>query len=58
MVAKPKDQPKDDQLIRTTVRLPQSMMAAAKHRAIDEGVTLQDVIARALEQYLAKKGGR
>jgi predicted DNA binding CopG/RHH family protein len=50
--------PKEDQLIRTTVRLPQSMMAAAKHRAIDEGLTLQDVIGRALEQYLAKKGGR
>lgn len=50
--------PKEDQLIRTTVRLPQSMMTAAKHRAIDEGLTLQDVITRALEQYLAKKGGR
>ncbi len=50
--------PKEDQLIRTTVRLPQSMMTAAKHRAIDEHLTLQDVITRALEQYLAKKGGR
>jgi predicted DNA binding CopG/RHH family protein len=50
--------PKEDQLIRTTVRLPQSMMTAAKHRAIDEQLTLQDVITRALEQYLAKKGGR
>jgi predicted DNA binding CopG/RHH family protein len=50
--------PKEDQLIRTTVRLPQSVMTAAKHRAIDEGLTLQDVITRAIEQYLAKKGGR
>ncbi len=50
--------PKEDQLVRTTVRLPQSMMTAAKHRAIDEHLTLQDVITRAIEQYLAKKGGR
>ena len=50
--------PKDDELIRTTIRLPQSMVSAAKHRAIDEGITLQDLITRAVEQYLAKKGGR
>ena len=50
--------PKEDELIRTTIRLPQSMVSAAKHRAIDEGITLQDLITRAVDQYLAKKGGR
>ncbi len=47
-----------DELLRTTVRLPQSLMTAAKHRAIDDGITLQDLIIRAVEQYLGKKGGR
>lgn len=48
---------KDKRLVRTTVRLPQSLLSAAKHRAIDEGATLQDVITRALQRYL-QRGGR
>ena len=48
----------EDVLVRTTVRLPQSLLNAAKHRGIDEGHSLQEVITRALKQYLAKKGGR
>ena len=48
----------EDDLVRTTIRLPQSLLAATKHKAIDEGSSLQDVIIRALEQYLSKKGGR
>ena len=48
-----------DPMVRTTVRLPQSLLNAAKHRGIDEGQPLQDLIIRALEQYLGKqKGGR
>ncbi|HXM22198.1 MAG TPA: hypothetical protein VN948_13150 [Terriglobales bacterium] len=47
-----------DPIVRTTVRLPQSLLNAAKHRGIDDGQTLQDVIIRALEQYLGKKGDR
>jgi len=48
-----------DPIVRTTVRLPQSLLNAAKHRGIDDGQTLQDVVIRALEQYLGKqKGGR
>jgi hypothetical protein len=48
----------DDPIIRTTIRLPLSLLNAAKHRGIDEGSSFQDVVVRALEQYLAKKGGR
>lgn len=48
----------DDPIIRTTIRLPKSLLAAAKHRGIDEGSSFQDVVIRALEQYLGKKGGR
>jgi predicted DNA binding CopG/RHH family protein len=46
-----------DRLVRTTVRLPRSLLSAAKHRAIDRGMTLQEVIIDALRSYLAK-GGR
>jgi predicted DNA binding CopG/RHH family protein len=48
-----------DPIVRTTVRLPQSLLNAAKHRGIDDGRALQDVIIQALEQYLGKqKGGQ
>lgn len=46
-----------DRLVRTTVRLPQSLLSAAKHRAIDREMTLQELITEALRSYLAK-GGR
>jgi hypothetical protein len=48
----------EDPIIRTTIRLPLSLLNAAKHRGIDEGTSFQDVVIRALEQYLGKKGGR
>jgi hypothetical protein len=49
----------DDRIVKTTLRLPQSLLNAAKHRGIDDGQSLQEVIVRALEQYLGKqKGGR
>jgi hypothetical protein len=48
-----------DPIVRTTVRLPLSLLNAAKHRGIDDRQPLQEVIIRALEQYLRKqKGGR
>jgi len=51
--------PAPDPIIRTTVRLPQSLLNTAKHRGIDDGQPLQEVIIQALEQYLGKqKGGR
>ena len=46
-----------DAIVRTTVRLPRSLLNAAKHRGIDDGQPLQEVIIHALEQYL-QKGGR
>jgi predicted DNA binding CopG/RHH family protein len=54
----PKKQPDADPIIRTTVRLPQSLLNAAKHRGIDDGQPLQQVIICALEHYLKQKGGR
>ena len=49
----------DDPVVKTTLRLPQSLLNAAKHRGIDDGQSLQGVIVRALQQYLGKqKGGQ
>jgi hypothetical protein len=49
----------DEAIVKTTMRLPQSLLNAAKHRGIDDDQSLQEVIVRALEQYLSKqKGGR
>lgn len=43
-------------LARATMRLPQSLWDAVQHRAVDEHITLSELVARALTQYL--KGGR
>ncbi len=43
-------------LARATMRLPQSLWDAVQHRAIDEHITLSELVARALTQYL--KGGK
>ena len=55
-----KRQPKQDtkaEQVKTTIRLPRSLWDAARHRAIDEGTDIQDLVGRAIEQYL-RKGGR
>jgi hypothetical protein len=43
-------------MARVTMRLQQSLWDAVQHRAIDEHITLSDLVARALTTYL--KGGR
>jgi hypothetical protein len=43
-------------MARATMRLPQSLWDAVQHRAIDEHLSLSDLVARALTIYL--KGGR
>ena len=40
------------------MRLPQSLWDAVQHRAVDEHITLTDLVAKALREYLAKKGGK
>jgi predicted DNA binding CopG/RHH family protein len=47
-----------DRLVRTTVRIPQSLLTAAKHRAIDKGETLQEVLTQALRAYVRKGSQR
>ena len=50
--------PEKAQTTKTTLRLPSQLWIAVQHRAIDEGIDLQDLVAKALEMYLAHKGGK
>jgi len=46
-------------MVRTTVRLPQTLWDTIRRRAIDEHCDAQDIVKRALEQYAGKqRGGR
>lgn len=54
----PKKQTDADRIIKTTLRIPESLLKRAKIRGIEDGQALQDVINAALEQYLKQKGGR
>ena len=52
-----------DEMTKTTLRVPRYLLDACKHRAIDEGRNLQDIVADALETYLkvrvkSVKGGK
>jgi len=46
----------NEPMARATMRLPQSLWDAVQHRAIDEHITLSELVGRALTIYL--KGGR
>jgi hypothetical protein len=46
-----------DPMVKTTIRVPQSLLKAVQHRSIDEGKSFQEIVILSLEQYL-KKGGR
>jgi hypothetical protein len=54
-MAKPQQPP---EITKTTIRFPTALVIAAKHRAIDDRVDFQDVVIRAVEQYLRTKGGK
>jgi predicted DNA-binding ribbon-helix-helix protein len=41
---------------RTTLRLPRDLWNQVAHVAIDEGTTVQAIVEKALEKYLAAKG--
>jgi predicted DNA binding CopG/RHH family protein len=46
---------KKHEMTKTTLRVPRQLLDACKHRAIDEGRNLQEVVADALESYLKTK---
>ncbi len=41
--------------VKTSIKLPKDLWKKAHHRAVDDGVDLQDVIARALASYLKER---
>jgi hypothetical protein len=47
---------KPEKLIRTTIRVPESLWDAARHQAIDEKISLQELVIRAVSKYT--KGGK
>jgi predicted HicB family RNase H-like nuclease len=53
----PRKEDKADEIIRTTLRIPRSLWERAKHQAIADRVSLQDMFNQALAEYL-KKGGQ
>lgn len=53
-----KKQSKDDEIVRTTIRIPRTLWNTAKHRAIEERIPVQDLVIRALTSYVLRKGGR
>jgi hypothetical protein len=47
-----------EEIVRTTIRVPRSLWDAVRHRAIDDNSDAQELVVRALQQYLKQKGGR
>ena len=48
----------DEEIVRTTIRVPRLLWDAVRHRAIDDKSDAQELVIRALQQYLKQKGGR
>ena len=53
-----KQEKHDEEIVKTTLRLPKSMSDKVKHAAIDEGCSQQELVERALRTYFKQKGGR
>jgi hypothetical protein len=49
---------KAEDAVKTSLKLDRALWKRAHVRAMDDGADLQTVVARALEAYLAKGGGR
>ena len=49
--------PKTDDIVKTTIRLPRALWNELRHRAIDEDVSSETLVAKAIEAYLARKKG-
>lgn len=53
---KPKTDPQPS-TVKTSIKLNRDLWKRAHGRAMDDGMDLQDLIARAIEAYLKTKGG-
>lgn len=47
-----------EQLVKSTIRLPKSLLDKLKHAAIDENTTSQELVEKALRLYFKQKAGR
>lgn len=45
-------------IVRTTIRLPELLLHRVKHRGIDEARSFQEIVQRALADYLRKQPAR
>lgn len=45
------------EIIKTTIRVPKPLWQSVQHLAIDDGVSAESIVAKALVEYL-KKGGK
>jgi len=41
-------------MVKTTIRIDEKLMLIAKHRALDEGISFQEMVELALREYLKK----
>ena len=57
MVTPKKSLPKTT-IAKTTIRLPESLLRKIQHRAIDEARSFQEIVQRALGDYLRKQPAR
>ena len=53
-----KQEKHEEEIVKTTLRLPKSLSNKVKHVAIDEGCSQQELVERALKSYFKLKGGR
>ena len=47
----------EEEIVKTTLRVPRSLWDQIRHRAIKEHLTLQELVNKALTEYV-RKGGR
>ena len=47
-----------DRVVKTTLRVPHNLWMCARIRAIQEGIPVQDLVVRAISDYVMKKGGK
>lgn len=46
-----------ERIVKTTLRVPHPLWTSARIRALEEGIPVQDLVVRAISDYV-KKGGR
>jgi hypothetical protein len=46
------------EIVKTTIRVKRELWNEVLHRSIDDGLSSQEIVERALEQYLKKREGR